>query len=164
MPPPVDSGGPKDPSADSGWTGASGYLTLAPAVVSAVAVSDHDCCCGCCCGAGSSAASTAGSTSSAGSAARDYSGFVIVRLAAGITDKNALDLWVLADNQKLNGLKAVLELPIGAGKTDQKSDSGAAERLNPTINTKGQSVQASPASPPQPPTGPGLPASGGAPE
>src|SRR6059058_3338907 len=60
MPPPVDSGGPKNPSEGSSGTGAlgSGYLTPSPTGGSTVIVSDH----GCCCGAGSSSGSAAGST------------------------------------------------------------------------------------------------------
>jgi hypothetical protein len=76
--------------------------------------------CSCCCAAPACSCPPAGTTTAAlppGVRPSDYSGFVIVRLAAGVVgDSPESDLWNLADKKtpKLEGLKAVLELRLGA--------------------------------------------------
>lgn len=113
MPKPDDPGTdyympkPDDPS--SGPWGASGGGGGCAAVVAT------ECCCGCA-PAGQSAAAP-GTTTAPNPfvTARDYSGFVIVRLAPGIEHPIATTLWNLADELKLTGLKTVLEKP---GETD----------------------------------------------
>src|SRR5947208_493227 len=92
------------------------------------------CCCACACNcgapAGSSPTSTSPSSSSSGTV-KDYSGFVIVRLAAGVLgNSRAENLWTLArtHSPELTELEAILELPIHPKTSDQKTDSGAAQR------------------------------------
>jgi serine protease len=99
---------PDDPSS-GGWSssGAGGCSTVVATA-------------GCCCGrgsakAGQTATGTATAVPSPFVTARDYSGFVIVRLAPGIESPTAPTLWHLADEKKLAGLKTVLERP---GETD----------------------------------------------
>ncbi len=85
-----------------------------------------------------------------GLAASAYSGFVIVRLAPGIVSLTALNLWSLAEELGLSGLKAVLELPIkkvepatlGSGALQAVSGPLAGVLVSrPLIELKGKSRQ-----------------------
>lgn len=73
----------------------------------------------------------------AAAAKRDYSGFVIVRLAAGIDLKDFETLWQLADDLGLTALKAALELRLGDDNAaPQLSENAArtqASREIPTV-------------------------------
>jgi serine protease len=112
---------PDDPSAGSGAPnpqGASG------ACDTRVTVRDCGCGCGCGCAAPAGQQPAAGGTPATipGVTARDYSGFVIVRMAPGIDDKTAESLWALAGSQtpELTGLQAVLQMGLEAAKAEQK--------------------------------------------
>jgi len=112
MPKPDDPGTdyympkPDDPSSGPWASGGAGGSGECGAVVATA------CCCGC--GSGGQATVAPGTATAAPNpfvTARDYSGFVIVRLAPGIEHPAAPTLWNLADELKLTGLKAVLERP-----------------------------------------------------
>lgn len=137
MPPPEDPGTSYVMPPPEGGRGIYGSGDKA-GCDTVVTVSTCDGGCGCTCGCAAPAGqqpagSSASPASIPGVTARDYSGFVIVRLAAGIKDLTAIDLWTLADDQtpKLNGLKAVLELPTVTGNASSQTASVAAERLAP---------------------------------
>lgn len=116
MPKPDD---PRDPS-DSGYGSYGGHG--GPGGYREASANVHSCCCGCGCGApaGTSPTSSTGTTTPHPFIApRDFSGFVIVRMAPGI-DPDAKSLWDLAgppeagppEAPRLPGLKAVLNLPF----------------------------------------------------
>src|SRR5215213_6935662 len=94
---------PDDPSSGPWVSGGSGGCGAVVATA-----------CSCCCGSGGQATVAPGTATAAPNpfvTARDYSGFVIVRLAPGVESTTAPTLWNLADELKLAGLKAVLERP-----------------------------------------------------
>jgi hypothetical protein len=85
------------------------------------------CACACCAPPACAASAGAGSSAatSSGVPSRDYSGFVIVRLAEGVVgDIPAENLWTLgaAHQPRLAGLQAVLELPITTAPTARTTE------------------------------------------
>jgi serine protease len=122
MPPPVQSGGPPT-NPDSTGGGREAIYAPSPQTGCASAVTVQTCEHACCCG-GSPAAGATASTPQAFAAPRDYSGFVIVRLAPGVESLTAESLWDLAQELKLEALQAVLELELPAkaqpGETDSR--------------------------------------------
>jgi hypothetical protein len=163
MPPPEDPGTdyvmppPEDPSAGSYILPSYGGPGALDTVVT---VSTCDCGCGCGCGCKASAgqqAASGSSTSSSSGATRDYSGFVIVRLAEGVVGNSpAENLWTLAKTHspELTELEAILELPIHPGTSGQPTGSDSATRKAiPTDVTATPSGASSASAPPQPPPG-----------
>ena len=163
MPPPEDPGSdyvmppPEDPNA-TGYTGEAGHSAAC-----AESVSVHSCC-GCCCGCGAPAAAPAQSTGTATPhpfiAPREFSGFVIVRMAPWV-DPNAASLWELAGPEgspRFPGLKAVLELPLKTkeGKEAQRPASGPADRpvTDPGAGVPSEKVQSRISNPPSIPVTP----------
>ncbi|HEY4564852.1 MAG TPA: hypothetical protein VIJ36_17845, partial [Thermoanaerobaculia bacterium] len=166
MPPPEDPGTdyvmppPEDPSAGAYILPSYGGPGALDTVVT---VSTCDCDCGCTCGckapAGQQPAgeSSNSSTSSSSGTSRDYSGFVIVRLAEGVVGNSpAENLWTFAKihSPELTELEAILELPIHPGTSGQQTGSGSAERQAiPTKVAATPSGAAAASALPQPPDG-----------
>jgi hypothetical protein len=114
MPLPEDPDYPPPSSGGYGSSGGSGGSDAHGAVVS-VARS-----CGCAAPACSSGSSPYGGANGVtalrpGVRPRDFSGFVIVRMAPGIEHPTANSLWKLARKLGLTGLRAALQLPGGTG-------------------------------------------------
>ncbi|MEO6192478.1 MAG: S8 family serine peptidase [Thermoanaerobaculia bacterium] len=112
MPPPVDSGGPRNPSEGSGWTGGNPGVGYAMSQAGGYGPAVTVTDRDCDCCCGQPSAATAGSTSRPGIAPRDYSGFVIVRTVPGVESRTAENLWALAKELGLEALQAVLELKL----------------------------------------------------
>jgi serine protease len=167
MPPPEDPGTdyvmppPEDPSGGAYILPSNGGPGALDTVVT---VSTCDCGCGCTCGckapAGQQPAggSSGSSTSSSSGTSRDYSGFVIVRMADGVVGLSpAENLWTFAKihSPELTELEAILELPIHPGTSGQQTDSGSAARQAIPSSVTATPAGTPPPSPalPQPPAG-----------
>lgn len=112
MPPPIDSGGPRNPSDGSGWTGGNPGVGYAMSQAGGYGPAVTVTDCNCDCCCGQPSAATAGSTPHPGIEPRDYSGFIIVRTVPGVESRTAENLWALAKELGLEALQAVLELKL----------------------------------------------------
>ncbi|HSL85144.1 MAG TPA: hypothetical protein VLF66_20410, partial [Thermoanaerobaculia bacterium] len=60
---------------------------------------------------------------------RDYSGFLIVRVAQGVEPLTVDSLWELAEAARLDGLRSVLELPLEEGGEERVAETAEPEVL-----------------------------------